>query len=230
MQGRPSAKAKAASSKVSGTTVMQTPDQRTAPKISYRKRSPKSVAPKAPVAEPTTQANRSMDTISSKGHRPHAPPTHGAWRQHHNGGHPRRNPFDTAERRESAGRAASVRLLVHVNARRPAGSPRRSSSTCRAQDRSSKKSSRRSSGSERPRNTERPAGAIPLRALGPGPRTAPGPHKDKKAPAPARGADQTAPPDNAPRRGEARRGNIPCGPLSARRARGRRGDAAPART
>lgn len=143
MQGRPSAKAKAASSKVSGTTVMQTPDQRTAPKISYRKRSPKSVAPKAPVAEPTTQANRSMDTISSKGHRPHAPPTHGALRQHHNGGHPRRNPFDTAERRESAGRAASVRLLVHVNARRPAGSPRRSSSTCRAQDRSSKKSSRR---------------------------------------------------------------------------------------
>ena len=59
-----------------------------------------------------------------------------------------------------------------------------------------------------------PQGAIPLRALGPGPRTAPGPHKDKKAPAPARGADQTAPPDNAPRRGEARKGRSPCGTCS----------------
>jgi hypothetical protein len=39
--------------------------------------------------------------------------------------------------------------------------------------------------------------------------------KINKAPAPARGADQTAPPDNAPRRGEARKGNIPRGPLSA---------------
>lgn len=78
MQGRPSAKAKAASSKVSDTTVMQTPDQRTAPKVSYRKRSPKSVAPKAPIAEPTTQANRSMDTISSKEQRPHVSPTHAA--------------------------------------------------------------------------------------------------------------------------------------------------------
>ena len=57
-----------------------------------------------------------------------------------------------------------------------------------------------------------PQGAIPLRALGPGPRTAPGPHKDKKAP--ARGADQTAPPDNAPRRGEARKGRSPCGTCS----------------
>lgn len=57
-----------------------------------------------------------------------------------------------------------------------------------------------------------PQGAIPLRALGPGPRTAPGPHKDKKAP--ARGADQTAPPDNAPRRGEARKGQSPCGTCS----------------
>ena len=59
-----------------------------------------------------------------------------------------------------------------------------------------------------------PQGAIPLRALGPGPRTAPGPHKDEKAPAPARGADQTAPPDNAPRRGEARKGRSPCGTCS----------------
>lgn len=75
------------------------------------------------------------------------------------------NLFDTAERRESAGRTASVRLLVHVNARRPAGSPRRSSGTCRAQDRSSKKSSRRSSGSERPRNTERPTGGDPPAGL-----------------------------------------------------------------
>ena len=208
MQGRPSAKAKAASSKVSGTTVMQTPDQRTAPKISYRKRSPKSVAPKAPVAEPTTQANRSMDTISSKGHRPHAPPTHGALRQHHNGGHPRHNPFDTAERRESAGRAASVRLLVHVNARRPAGSPRRSSSTCRAQDRSSKKSSRRSSGSERPRNTERPTGgdppAVPARPTMPG-----GSRMHRNA---DRAASEAA---TSPRREKARRGDPPAGLLGA---------------
>ena len=153
MHGRPSAKAKAASSKVSGTTVMQTPDQRTAPKISYRKRSPKSVAPKAPVAEPTTQANRSMDTISSKGHRPHAPPTHGALRQHHNGGHPRRNPFDTAERRESAGRAASVRLLVHVNARRPATEPTENRGACREQA--------RQAGGQRREGAPR-AGAAPL--------------------------------------------------------------------
>ena len=39
-----------------------------------------------------------------------------------------------------------------------------------------------------------PQGAIPLRALGPGPRTAPGPHKDKKAPA------QRATPIKPPRR------------------------------
>ena len=149
-----------------------------------------------------------MDTISSKGHRPHAPPTHGALRQHHNGGHPRHNPFDTAERRESAGRAASVRLLVHVNARRPAGSPRRSSSTCRAQDRSSKKSSRRSSGSERPRNTERPTGgdppAVPARPTMPG-----GGRMHRNA---DRAASEAA---TSPRREKARRGNLPRGPLSA---------------
>ena len=56
--------------------------------------------------------------------------------------------------------------------------------------------------------------AIPLRALCPDPRTAPGPHKDKKGAGPARDADQTAPPDNAPRRGEARRGRPPCGARS----------------
>ena len=38
--------------------------------------------------------------------------------------------------------------------------------------------------------------------------------KINKAPAPARGADQTAPPDNAPRRGEARKGRSPCGTCS----------------
>ena len=37
------------------------------------------------------------------------------------------------------------------------------------------------------------------------------PHKDKKSAGPARDADQTAPPDNAPRRGEARKGRSPCG-------------------
>ena len=53
-----------------------------------------------------------------------------------------------------------------------------------------------------------PQGAIPLRALGPGPRTAPGPHKASKRRQRA-SADQTAPPDNAPRRGEARKATIP---------------------
>ena len=38
--------------------------------------------------------------------------------------------------------------------------------------------------------------------------------KINKAPAPARGANQTAPPDNAPRRGEAPKGRSPCGTCS----------------
>ena len=123
------------------------------------------------------------------------------------------NLFDTAECQESANRATAVRSLNHVNARMPA---RGAHADLPAH------AVRRTDPARRPR-ADPPAAkglriqkdlqrAIPLRALCPDPRTAPGPHKDKKGAGPARDADQTAPPDNAPRRGEARRGRPPAVP------------------
>ena len=124
------------------------------------------------------------------------------------------NLFDTAECQESANRATAVRSLNHVNARMPARGAHADPPAHAV---------RRTDPARRPR-ADPPAAkglriqkdlqrAIPLRALCPDPRTAPGPHKDKKGAGPARDADQTAPPDNAPRRGEARRGP-PCGACS----------------
>ena len=124
------------------------------------------------------------------------------------------NLFDTAECQESANRATAVRSLNHVNARMPARGAHADPPAHAV---------RRTDPARRPR-ADPPAAkglriqkdlqrAIPLRALCPDPRTAPGPHKDKKGAGPARDADQTAPPDNAPRRGEARR-RSPCGTCS----------------
>ena len=80
MQARPSAKANAASSKLSDTAVMQTPDQRAASKISYRKRSPKSVAPKEPSQKrphkPTTAGKRSHYNARIAPYRSRPPPAY----------------------------------------------------------------------------------------------------------------------------------------------------------
>ena len=143
------------------------------------------------------------------------------------------NLFDTAECQESANRATAVRSLNHVNARMPARGAHADPPAHAV---------RRTDPARRPR-ADPPAAkglriqkdlqrAIPLRALCPDPRTAPGPHKDKKGAGPARDADQTAPPDNAPRRGEARKGRPPCGacsPHDAGRGRMRRNADRPAR-
>ena len=95
------------------------------------------------------------------------------------------NLFDTAECRESAKRATAVRLLDHVNPRKPARVPRRSSCACRAQDRSGRDAppggppaprsadvahappSAEPSGSGKTPSSDRPAGQCPKTRRGP---------------------------------------------------------------
>lgn len=94
------------------------------------------------------------------------------------------NLFDTAECQESANRAAAVRSLNHVNVRMPAWGPTQIllSMPCAGpvQQEGLAQILRQRKASEY-RKTRR--GQSPWRALCPDPRTAPGPHKDKKAPA-----------------------------------------------
>gem|GEM_PF-5976267 len=120
------------------------------------------------------------------------------------------NLFDTAECQESANRATAVRSLNHVNVRMPAWGPTQIllSMPCAGpvQQEGLAQILRQRKVSEY-RKTRR--GQSPWRALCPDPRTAPGPHKDKKGAGPAHDADQTAPPDNAPKHGEARKGRPP---------------------
>ena len=126
------------------------------------------------------------------------------------------NLFDTAECQESANRATAVRSLNHVNVRMPAWGPTQIllSMPCAGpvQQEGLAQILRQRKVSEY-RKTRR--GQSPWRALCPDPRTAPGPYKDKKGAGPAHDADQTAPPDNAPKHGEARKGRPPpCGTCS----------------
>lgn len=94
------------------------------------------------------------------------------------------NLFDTAECQESANRATAVKSLNHVNVRMPAWGPTQIllSMPCAGpvQQEGLAQILRQRKASEY-RKTRR--GQSPWRALCPDPRTAPGPHKDKKAPA-----------------------------------------------
>ena len=125
------------------------------------------------------------------------------------------NLFDTAERRESANRATAVRSLNHVNVRMPAWGPTQIllSMPCAGpvQQEGLAQILRQRKASEY-RKTRR--GQSPWRALCPDPRTAPGPHKDKKAP--ARRATPIRPPRRTMSQDAERpaRDDPPCGTCS----------------